>query len=115
MHFPNKRLRMALFLVVLALLAVSCTAEPGAEALVVFNQDEIAPTRLTVEPGVTVTWVNEDTVPHTVTAGTRQSANDLFDFELVPGGEFEFTFEEPGVYEYFCRYHPETAEILVEE
>jgi plastocyanin len=50
----------------------------------------------------TVTWVNDDTAPHTVTA------NDAgFDSGNVgPGESFTFTFTAPGTYQYYCAYHP---------
>ncbi len=56
---------------------------------------------LTVAPGTTITWTNEDGAPHTVTAddGAFDSGN------MNTGDTFSFTFEEPGTYPYFCAYH----------
>jgi plastocyanin len=52
-------------------------------------------------------WTNNDGFAHTVTAGTRDNPADLFDSGNVEAGEtFEFTFDEPGTYEYFCSLHP---------
>ena len=50
----------------------------------------------------TVTWVNNDNAPHTVTAddGSFNSGN------IAPGGSFSFTFTTAGTYKYHCTYHP---------
>ena len=62
------------------------------------------PSPVTVVIGVnnTVTWVNDDSAPHTVTAndGSFGSGN------IAPTGTFTFTFTTPGTYEYHCLYHP---------
>ncbi len=59
------------------------------------------PPTLTVPAGTTVTWTNNDTVPHTTTAqdGSFDSGN------LNPGQSFSFTFSTPGSYPYVCQYH----------
>jgi plastocyanin len=59
------------------------------------------PPTLTVSAGTTVTWTNNDAVPHTATAsdGTFDSGN------LNPGQSFAFTFAKPGDYAYACQYH----------
>lgn len=66
------------------------------------------PLNLDVRPGTTVKWTNDDSVPHTI-----QSQNELGEiiglFNSAPlqtGETFEYTFEEPGVYNYFCSLHP---------
>jgi copper-containing nitrite reductase len=63
-----------------------------------------SPPSITVIMGVnnTVTWVNSDDVPHTVTAndGSFNSGN-------INGGQsWTYTFTSPGTYAYYCAYHP---------
>jgi nitrite reductase (NO-forming) len=62
-----------------------------------------SPTTITVTIGVnnTVTWVNNDDVPHTVTAtdGSFNSGN------LNAGQSWTHTFTTPGTYTYYCSYH----------
>jgi len=64
-----------------------------------------------VKAGTTVTWVNRDDIPHTVTSTTlafRSKALDTND-------KFSFTFTTPGSYKYFCSLHPHmTGTIVVE-
>jgi len=66
------------------------------------------PLNLEVTRGTNVIWVNDDSVPHTV-----QSQNDkgeiigLFNSAPLQTGEtFEYTFDEAGVYNYYCSFHP---------
>ena len=69
------------------------------------------PARLTVKAGTTVTWRNEDDIPHTVTSTTQLFKSKALDTE----DSFSFTFTEPGTYQYFCSLHPRmTATIVVE-
>lgn len=60
------------------------------------------PATLTVAPGSTVQWFNDDALPHTVTAtdGSWDSGN------LAPGGTFQRQVDSAGTYAYLCRYHP---------
>ena len=63
-----------------------------------------SPSPITVVIGKnnTITWVNDDDVPHTVTAdnGSFNSGN------LNPGDSWTQTFTQPGTYTYHCNYHP---------
>jgi len=63
-----------------------------------------SPDTITIVIGVnnTVVWVNDDNMPHTVTA-----TNKLFDSgNMNPGDTFSYTFTSPGTYTYGCSYHP---------
>lgn len=63
------------------------------------------PRDLTVPVGTTVTWVNEDSFPHTVTK-TSGAGGDFDSGEVPEAGTFENTFTEPGTVEYVCTIHP---------
>lgn len=66
------------------------------------------PSSVTVAVGGTVTWFNGDTAAHTVTSGTTTDRPDgIFDSSLfLADASFSHTFEEEGVYDYFCIVHP---------
>lgn len=66
------------------------------------------PLNLETVTDTTVTWTNVDTVPHTVQSQDEfGNVIDLFNSPpLNTGDRFEFTFEESGVYNYFCSFHP---------
>jgi plastocyanin len=75
------------------------------------------PANLTVAPATTVTWRQTDAGSHTVTSGTVEQGgagvterpDGRFDSgELGTDETFEFTFAEPGTYQYFCSIHPAT-------
>jgi plastocyanin len=59
------------------------------------------PEEITVPAGTTVTFTNQDKAPHTATADDTS-----FDTKtLQKNDSAELTFDEPGTYPYFCRFH----------
>jgi plastocyanin len=102
--------RVALALV--ASLAVTAAARAGAEPAETvhignFMFDKMT---LTVRPGTTVTWVNDDDIPHTVVAKDLSFRSKALD----TGDRFSFTFAKPGQFVYFCSLHPRmTATVVV--
>jgi plastocyanin len=60
------------------------------------------PQGVAVPPGTTITWTNNGPSVHTTTSdnGVWDSGN------LNPGGTFIHTFNDPGVFWYFCAIHP---------
>jgi plastocyanin len=69
------------------------------------------PPRLTVKAGTTVTWNNEDDIPHTVASSARVFKSKALD----TGDKFSFTFATPGEYQYFCSLHPHMTGMIVVE
>jgi plastocyanin len=67
------------------------------------------PPIVTVRPGTTVTWVNHDEEPHTVTSATGAFASP----GLVNEDTFAQTFTTPGTYQYFCALHPHMRATVV--
>jgi plastocyanin len=66
-----------------------------------------------IEVGDTVTWINNDSSPHTVTT-TSSSSNSNFDSDVLRRGEtFSFTFDREGEYPYFCTLHPSMVGTVV--
>jgi plastocyanin len=71
------------------------------------------PQKLVVKPGTTVTWVNNDTVAHTVTSVTAWSSTSTprsgrFDSGTInPGASFSYTFPAgvSGTFLYQCAVH----------
>ena len=80
----------------------SGSASTAAADLIEISDFEYAPDAVTVPAGTTVTWRNYDKAPHTATAD-----NGLFDTgDLDRGDSKGISFDEPGTYSYFCRFHP---------
>lgn len=64
--------------------------------------ESYAPISIEVDPGTTVTWTNDDTMIHTVT-----DVKKTFDSEFIAAGKtWQYTFENPGKYDYLCTLHP---------
>lgn len=60
------------------------------------------PQGLHVASGDTISWVNQDIVPHTVTAGDGEWDSG----EMPPGETFTWVAKGSGSNRYICRYHP---------
>jgi amicyanin len=68
------------------------------------------PQELKVKAGTTVTWTNEDDIPHTVVSPSAFRSK-----VLDTDGKYSFTFTTPGTYKYFCSLHPHmTGTVIVE-
>ena len=77
---------------------------PGCEV----TNECFIPADVTVDVGGEVTWTNDDTAAHTITAGTVDDGpTGPFDSGLViTGSTYTFKFEEAGMYPYYCLVHP---------
>jgi plastocyanin len=84
-----------------------------ADAVMVDIKDlAFNPAQITVPVNGTVTWTNNDTVPHTATAKDRDA---LQSGTLEPGAQFSQTFTTPGTFEYFCEFHANMkGEVIVQ-
>ncbi|MDX6581926.1 MAG: hypothetical protein QOI10_1110 [Solirubrobacterales bacterium] len=63
---------------------------------------KFVPATVTVKAGTEVTWTNSDDTAHTATAG--DSSFDTGD--LDKGDSKSITFDQPGTFAYYCRFHP---------
>ena len=96
-----KRTRMAV-LAVCALLSATGATRADAPQVSIDNF-AFTPAEITVSAGTTVTWLNRDDIPHTIT-----DAGDPRAFKSSPldtGDSFSHTFALPGAYHYFCSLH----------
>ena len=68
------------------------------------------PSKITIPVGTTVTWVNHDDVPHTVTANDKSFSSKAMDTD----DRFSHKFAAAGTYAYFCAVHKHmTGEVIV--
>jgi plastocyanin len=103
-----------LFAASLAALAIPATiaisAPAPAPVAVKIANFTFGPKLLTVKVGQTVTWTNDDDIPHTVVATDKSFRSKVLD----TGQSFSFTFTRPGAVAYFCSLHPMmTGKIMV--
>jgi plastocyanin len=87
--------------------------DPAQVHGVVMGEYYFVPNSVVLQPGETVEWRNTGMIAHTTTSdGPLEWESEA----MQPGATFSLTFEEPGVYPYYCRLHPQImeAEIVVE-
>ena len=79
-------------------------AQPAATAgpSVTIDNFVFGPQALTIAVGTTVTWINQDDIPHTVVAADKSFKSRVLDTDE----RFSFTFTRAGEYGYFCSLHP---------
>jgi plastocyanin len=106
----------------MGLLAAPVAAQsPAAPAATVgmTNTLEFDPDTVRVQAGQTVRWTNGSVIVHTVTADPEKATKDEsvrlpdgaapFDSgDMDPNTTFEYTFDVPGTYRYFCIPHEGT-------
>lgn len=80
------------------------TSVPGCEK----TNECFAPHEVTIDVGGEVTWSNDDTAAHTVTAGSAADGpSGVFDSSLfMAGTTFSHKFDVEGEFPYFCMVHP---------
>jgi plastocyanin len=81
------------------------------------NNQFFVPVDVTVKPGSTLTWKNDDTAIHTATSGKDATPDGKFDTSLISPAQLskpQTMPSEPGEYSYFCTLHPwMTGEVIV--
>ena len=95
-----------------AILAENSGGNPAGGAAIKIDNFSFGPATITIPAGSTVTWTNNDDVPHVVTSDD----NKMFKSKALDTDDhFSFTFTKPGTYNYYCAIHPKmTAKIVVQ-
>lgn len=70
---------------------------------VTMKDNVFAPRRVTIDPGATIRWSNEGYNEHNIIPDKKKAK--WGDKLIGIGEEYEYKFNEPGVYEYFCSFH----------
>lgn len=76
-------------------------AQKPSGARIAVKLFQYQPGKAQVKAGTTVTWVNEDEIYHSITADKSGFAAPLDG----KGKSFSFTFDQPGLFSYFCDRH----------
>lgn len=89
------------------------------EATIDLSNLAFSPKYVRLSRGTTVTWYNQDSTEHYINSDSHPAHTQVLEFNsraLKPGDSFQFTFEQPGVYNYHCSAHAGamTGMILVE-
>ncbi|MFG1343410.1 cupredoxin family copper-binding protein [Xanthobacter autotrophicus DSM 431] len=83
-------------------LALPLRPAAAEEVTVSIDNFTFSPAEVTIVPGTTVTWVNNDDIPHSVVDKKLSFRSKALDTE----DRFSFTFTNAGDYDYFCSLHP---------
>jgi len=85
--------------------------QTATSAAVKIDNFSFGPAAATVPVGTTVTWTNQDDIPHTVVSTDNVFKSKALDTD----DKFSFVFTKPGTYSYFCSIHPKmTGQIIVQ-
>jgi len=82
----------------------------AAEHVVTIEGMAFKPATLTIKRGDSVSWQNQDLVPHTATAAGRFDSGSI-----AQGKRWRFTPKTAGRYDYACTYHPGMKAVVVVE
>jgi len=80
------------------------SANVAAAAQVTMEMVKYSPVAIEIKTGDTVTWVNNDLTPHTVTS---ESGGELNSGSIEPGASWSHTFAQAGAFSYYCTFHTE--------
>ena len=90
------------------------TTEPTETSLVMKASVDISnfafnPAVLTIKKGTTVTWTNNEQVPHDI-------KSESFNSDILKNGQkYSMTFGDAGIFNYLCSLHPSmTGQLIVE-
>jgi len=100
--------RMALVAAVLVSLPGGI-AEAGTVTVTIANFT-FSPATVTIHPGDTVTWTNQDDIPHVVAEKDGKFRSSALD----TGDSYSRTFPAGGTVDYYCAIHPHmTGRVVV--
>jgi plastocyanin len=103
MQYRSPAMRLASCVVIAVVAAASCAAITGTKS--VFQKGRAFSEELVVvNKGDTITFVNDDTVPHNIYSASRGNAFDLG--SQTPGMATDVTFTEAGEVDVLCAIHP---------
>jgi len=97
-----------------AALVTSEQADAAAPGEITINIQGMAfqQNNITVKAGSTVNWVNEDSAPHTVTS---MDGGPLASGTLNRADSYSVNLDQPGTYNYYCKFHPGMRATIVVE
>lgn len=89
--------------------AQTATATAGEKQVVSITANALSQPELVIKAGQTVTWVNQDRMPHTIMSLDNGGTSG----ELYPGMAIDKTFEQPGRYAYASGVRPNLRGVIV--
>jgi len=101
-HARRSLLRRALGGGALALFGVPARKAAAETKEVIIDNFSFSPSPLIISTGSTVTWLNQDDIPHSVVCPVLEVKSQTLDTDDT----FSFQFDKPGTFDYICGLHP---------
>lgn len=94
----------------IALALVAAAAMPASAETITVTIENLSfkPAEVTAKVGDTILWINKDIFDHTATA-----RDNSFDIVQPTKSSISQTLTNIGVFDYYCRYHPNMTGRLV--
>ena len=86
----------------LAGLIVPIAARSDNAAQVKIDNFTFGPAKLVVAKGTSVTWTNQDDIPHSIVLGALGARSKALDTDKA----FTYQFDKAGTFAYVCGLHP---------
>ncbi len=84
------------------------------ENKVLIKHNELVPESMTIIQGMSVVWVNDDSIRHSIVSGTQSSRENSFPKQIIdPGQKATVRFDSVGNFLYFCSEHPKESVGLI--
>lgn len=107
---PGRRRRVAAIVLCIGTWAAFAPPAEAKTWTVKIADMRFDPATVTVAPGDTVVWVNEDLVPHTATSA---AAGRFDSHAIAPGASWRYRVTALGRYAYACTFHPTMQGTLI--
>jgi plastocyanin len=88
--------------ILLACLIAPVAAHSDTDAKVGIDNFKFGPGTLTITKGTSVTWTNEDDIPHTIVLNALGVRSKTLDTDKA----FTYAFDKAGTFAYICGLHP---------
>jgi plastocyanin len=95
-------LRRALGAGVVVLIGSHAREADAEEKQVTIDNFTFSPTPIIIMAGSTVTWVNQDDIPHSIVCPDLKMKSHPLDTD----DSFSYRFDTVGTYDYICGLHP---------
>jgi len=108
---------MSIFAIIFSSLDLKVLAQDSEEVFIApgaadqSNLESFVPPEISISPETAISWRNDDSIEHTVTADDGSFASG----PISPGDTFDNTFEALGDFSYHCSIHPFMKGVVIVE
>ncbi|HEX3574002.1 MAG TPA: cupredoxin family copper-binding protein [Rhodopila sp.] len=89
--------------ILLACLIVPIAARSDDAAQVKIDNFTFGPGKVTIAKGTSVTWTNQDDIPHSIVLAALRVRSKALDTDKA----FTYQFDKAGTFSYVCGLHPQ--------